>query len=269
MYNQTGQRSGKPSESAQIVVDWKRDSMIIRFAATGLLLLIIYLGFALTIGRGRVFVVLPWVEPTAEAFAILVALSIAFYSFSVYRLLGTVWALWLAAGFWVNAIFAAFYVLSFPGLIGMTGLIGLDPNALSWPFHLKWTGLALFLTYAPIASWPHLDNKRRVDLALIVLSTIISVLICVLVVEWGSYLPVLLSNGEFTPINLVWIGVLTAMFTLGCILSLYAYLQQKGAMLGYIATFQLVSAIRLGSDLFGGQLFDVVWYFNRVVFVSH
>src|SRR3990172_1978296 len=129
------------------------------------------------IGRGPVLVALPWVELTAQSFAILSALCIAYFSLGRHRVLGEPSTLWVGLAFWAYAIFAALYVLVFPGVVGEDSVLRVHPNDFGWPFHYKLTALALLLIVAAVARWPNREaSGRQNDLMLFVAVGLFSLL---------------------------------------------------------------------------------------------
>ncbi|MBI4492823.1 MAG: PAS domain S-box protein [Chloroflexi bacterium] len=221
------------------------------------------------IGRGPVFVVLPWVEPTAKSFTILVALSIAYFCLGRYRVLGEPDTLWVGLAFWAYAFFATAYLLVFPGLVGPDALLAVHPNALSWPFHSMWTALAVLLVVAASARWPaRRSGGRPHDLLLFAAVGLACLLAIGTTFVFAAHLPPLVVDGRFTALNLQWITALAVVFALGMVLGLRRYLRAGQTVLAYAATVEMIVAARLASDIFGGQLYDVTWYFNRVLVVG-
>src|SRR3990172_2404059 len=133
--------------------------------------------FEILVGRGPVLVVLPWVEVTAESFAILAALSIAYFCLGRYRVLGEPPTLWVGLAFWANAIFTVLYLLTVRGVVDSTSVLAVHPYAGDWQFHYKWTALALLLVVAALARWPERErgHDRRLFAAVGLLCLLVGV----------------------------------------------------------------------------------------------
>lgn len=236
---------------------------------TGILVVLAEALLVALIGRGPVLLAEPWAEVTAESFTILVALSIAFFCLGRYRVLGEPGTLWVGLAFWAYALFAGLYLLVFPGLVDSGSILSVHNNAFGWPFHYKWTAFAVLLIVAAFARWPMpVQYGRRRDLLLFGMTGLLCVAVAVATFLAGPLMPPLVAEGHFTDLNLQWTTAVTLLFTLGTLLALRRYVREGQTVLGYAAAVQMVVAARLASDIFGGQLYDVTWYFNRVVLVG-
>ena len=96
----------------------------------------------------------------------------------------------------------------------------------------------------------------------------LSWLLGIVFVWFGAWLPPLVDDTRFTTLNLVWTAALAIVFAMGTGLALYRGVRNRQPVLQYVAVMAAVLAVRLGDDVLGGQLYDTVWYLNRVLVVA-
>ncbi|MBI3181909.1 MAG: PAS domain-containing protein [Myxococcales bacterium] len=218
--------------------------------------------------RGPVLPHLPWAELAAETYASLVALCVAFFCFGRHRVTGEPSSLWVGLAFLSYSLLAAVYVLVYPEVLNGRAVLAVHPNAFGWPFHYKWTALGALLLAASLLRAPHQREARRADLALIAATSAGCLAVVAVTFVLGRHFPPLVEDGKFTPLNVHWIWALTALFAASAMLAYRAQRRRPPGMLGYAAALSAICSARLGTDIFGGQLYDTVWYFNRAVLVG-
>ncbi len=205
---------------------------------------------------------LTWVQPTAQSFILRSALAIASLCLGRHRALGGAWVFWTGMVFLANAVLGIFYLLSWPGLLGETGVIAHLPNTASWFFILLYSCVAILL--ATVATHqPERLNQWGLFSAYAI-AAVLSTLIGLLSVMFESALPVMIVGVVFTPLSLVWTGVLACVSVIAAASALRRYSKDKDAMLGYTALFLVIIAFGLLDSIIGGQRYDFWWYVGRL-----
>ncbi|MCL4498907.1 MAG: ATP-binding protein [Chloroflexi bacterium] len=209
---------------------------------------------------------LPWVQPTAQAFVILSALGIAFLCFGKYRALGGAWVFWAGTLFLANSILGIFYLLSWPGLLGEKGVIAQLPNTAGWFFMLLYSGIAMLVATL---------NTRRPErlkvshlLIVYVTAVVLSGVVGSLSLLFESALPVMIVGTVFTPLSLVWTGVLVCVVAVAAASAYRRYQAENDVMLGYVAIFLIVIAFGLLDSIIAGKRYDLWWYIGRLDLVA-
>jgi len=207
----------------------------------------------------------PWVQPTAQSFIILSAIAIALLCLGRYRALGSAWVFWTGIVFLVNGVLGVFYLLSWPGLVGTTGIIGNLPNTASWFYFMTYTWLALIVV-ASVARRPeHLTPLY--SLAGYGIAVVAGILIGLLSLLFEQKLPALITGVVYTPLSLFWQGGLVAAIAVGAVAVYRRYRIDKDAMLGYLALFLTVMTFAMADTIMGGKRYDFWWYVSRIMYI--
>lgn len=221
-------------------------------------------------GEGQPLAILPWFVPTVHSFMALAALCIAFLAFGRYAVLGDPPSLWIGVAFSSFALFSVFYVLSAPGLLPNQpqGLIAGQLNTLGWFWHLQFSALAGFLLISLLVPWPrtrarssHWAGWVMGGLAAAALGSWISVL-------FEGRLPTLVVGMAFSSLNVGWSGVILATMVAGGWLAARRYRLTGDSLFGYVALTELVLAFAVAIAILGGQLYDIWWYWQRVIWIA-
>ncbi|MBI2930742.1 MAG: PAS domain-containing protein [Planctomycetes bacterium] len=218
--------------------------------------------------RGPTLLALPWIELAVQSYAAFVTIPIAFFCFGRHRAVDEPASLWAGLGFLAYGILAASYVLVYPGVTDGKAVLQVPPNTFGWPFHFKWTALGSLLLAGTIAPGPRYREGTRIDLVLIGVTAAAALALAAATIAFGKHLPPLVMRGEFSPLNIYWTWGLTALFSASAVLAARKQARRPGGLCGYIAALSAIMAARLGSDIFGGQLYDLVWYLNRALLVG-
>ncbi len=222
-------------------------------------------------GGGPVIEVLPWFAPLMDALAVLAGAAIAFLAFGRYMVTREPPPFWVGLAFSSFSILAVFYLLSWPGLVDDdSGIIAELPNTSAWLLGLKFTALGLLLIPATLVPWPREPHSRNLAWLLLIVAVPLMVagLIGGLLVAFEGSLPLLLSDGAFTPSYLAWFGLLMALFVVGTVLSAHRYRQTGDTLLGYVTIAQLAMVFFFVSSIIGGERYDTWWYWRRGLLVG-
>jgi signal transduction histidine kinase len=237
-------------------------------AATLLALQIILL---LAWGRGYVPFVFPWYGVFADTFTLLAGLTVAFVAFARYHVLGEPGPFWIGMAFLGFGLLAGFNTLIQPNMLSTQPVIvTATANLSSWFWHLKFTGLAIGLLIALLARWPRPGQiGERFWPGLALGESIALFVLGALLVAHEASLPVLV-NPDLTVsrLNATWSLILLVAFAIGAALSLRWYLRTGDSLFGFVAITQLVLAFAMLADIIGTRLYDVWWYWRRMVWVG-
>ncbi|MHB1133430.1 MAG: ATP-binding protein [Chloroflexota bacterium] len=258
---------------AERVATPKRDSLALAIITTAVALTVLtlaglpifgsaFFGFRETTPLEQ----LPWTLPVAQAFVVLSALAIASLCLGRFLSLGGVWAYWSGVVFLASGVLGFFYLLSWPGLLGDHGLVGTRSNTASWYFFMTYSSLAL-LALTPV-SYPKLQLSSPLGAyAGYSLAGLIALSIGLLSVWFEGALPTLVVGLVFTPLTLIWTGLLVVLMGIAAVFAYRRYRQGRDVMLGYLALFLLLMAYGLLYSVTGGKRYDIWWYASRVLFV--
>jgi two-component system, OmpR family, phosphate regulon sensor histidine kinase PhoR len=225
---------------------------------------------ALFWGSGAVIAVLPWYVPMMHSFAALAAFGIAFLALGRYRVTREPAPFWIGMGFVSFGILALFYVLSWPGLLpDERGLIAKLPNTSEGLLHLQFSALAVCLLAAVLLPWPRGEARgERWWTWLIAVGVLASFAIAGLSVLFERAMPLLVSDGSWTPLHVVWFSALLAAFAIGTLLSAHRYRQTGDALVGYVALMQLLLSFFMLAGVISGNRYDLWWYWQRILLVG-
>lgn len=239
-------------------------------AGAAVILAVFHTVLAVVWGPGPIIAELPWYVPMMHSFLALAALSIAFLGFGRYQVIREPTPFWIGVAFSTFAVLAMFYVLSWPGLLpDERGLIAQLPNSSSWLWHLKFTALAVLLLLAVIAPWPRVGAIAEGWW----LPLVVGWMLLVFAVGWVSvvyeeWLPALVADGAFTPLNIGWNYGIALAFAIGFLLSIRCYRDAGDSLVGYMAMAQLVLVFCIATSIIGGRRYDLWWYWQRVLGVT-
>ena len=230
----------------------------------------LYGALALVWGPGPLIAVFPWYVPMMHSFAALAALSVSFLSAGRYQVLREPSALWIGGAFGAFAILSLFYVLSWPGLVSEErGLIAQLPDTAAWLWTLRFSALATLLLAAVLLPWPEAGTPwERWWLWLGVAGLVAVTLIGSLLVVFERFLPLLVVDGAWTPLQVAWLYALLVAFAAGSVLSAHRYRQTGNSLLGYVAMVQLLLAFGILTAVIGGKHYDLWWYGQRLLMVG-
>lgn len=214
--------------------------------------------------------ILPWFVPMIHSFMTLASLSIAFLSFGRYLVLREPGLFWIGVAFTSFAVFAIFYVLTFPGLLpGGTALISQLENTVSWFWHLQFSTLSLFLLVAALTSWPRIGAfGERWWPWFVVAGVVAAVLIGWYSISIEQHLPILIIDGAWSPLNICWNYIISLVFAVGIVPSIRRYQTTSDSLFGYVAFAQLILIFAVLTVNIGVRLFDIWWYWQRVLWVA-
>lgn len=239
-------------------------------AGLAIALVVVHVAMFILWGEGTSQLVLPWFVPMVHSFMALAALCIAFLAIGRYSVLREPASLWIGIGFNSFAVFALFYVLSWPGLLPdqQQGLISSQLNTVSWFWHLQFSMLAGFLLLALLLPWPR-GRGRRGDLVAWALSG----LLLAAVVGWLSIvfeqrLPPLTAGISFSALNIGWTSAILIAMLAGTALAARRYRRTGDTLFGYVAMTELILAFAVLTVIIGGQFYDVWWYWQRALWVG-
>ena len=218
------------------------------------------------LGRGPVLAAEVWVDTTAECLTIAAAIGIAIVCLGRHRVFGERRSLWIAAASMAYTILTVLYLALYPGLIGDGALIAAHAAAWAWAFHAKWTAFAILLGVATFARSRTTHPLPETTVVAVVGSTAVVMGLALTVL--APHLPPLLHGSRFSTLNLVWTAALAVSFAVTGAGALHRGARTSQPVLVYTGLLQLVLAVRLGTDVFGGDVFDVVWYVNRALLVA-
>jgi signal transduction histidine kinase len=221
-------------------------------------------------GPGFIPVILPWYAVVVDSFSILAAVVIAFVAFGRYQVLRDPPPFWIGVAFTGFTLFAIFDILTAPGLLPDRGSILTNfGGTSSWFWHLMLSALAFGLMAAALVRWPHAGVAGEYWwLRLVIVGVVIASVLSWLLIIFERRLPLLLVNEYFTPLNMGWGYALLIAFSLGTALSARAYYVSGSSLFGYLAITQLVLAFAMLSDIFGTRLYDVWWYWRRILWIG-
>ena len=222
-------------------------------------------GSILAFGETRPLVQLNWVLPVAQSFVILSALAIAFLCLARYAALGGPWTYWAGAVFLSSSILGTFYLLSWPGLLGDSGLIARLSNTAAWFFFMTFSCLALLAIVA--AAGPD-TRPKPIGRAyrLYATSAFLAIVVGVLSLAFEDSLPQLVAGLSFSPLDLAWVFVLSAIMGFGALAAYRRYRKEHDAFLGYLALFLILTAFGILYSALGGKRYDAWWYASRIVY---
>jgi signal transduction histidine kinase len=222
-------------------------------------------------GRGYVPFVFPWYGVFADTFSLLAGLTVASVAFARYRVLGEPGPFWIGLAFLGFGLLAGFNILIQPNMLSTKPVIvTATANLSSWFWHLKFTGLAIGLLIALLARWPRpgqVGERFWVEVAFG--ESIVVIVLGALLVALEAALPVLV-NPDLTVsrLNATWSVVLLVAYALGAALSLRWYLRTGDLLFGFVALAQLVLTYVMLADVTGTRLYDVWWYWRRVLWIG-
>jgi signal transduction histidine kinase len=222
-------------------------------------------GSAVAFGETQPVAELPWFLPVAQAFVILSGLAIAFLSAGRYLALGGSWVLWMGAVFLANAILSTFYLLSWPGLLGDHGLIASRSNTASWLFCVTFSSLVLLLPALRSRGRGAVRSMRTVYLTYGAVA-LLAALIGVLSVSFEDALPLMVSGGNFTALNLGWVVALSILMAASAAVAFQRYRRDPELVSGYLALFLVLMAFGLLYSIMGGKRYDPWWYAARALY---
>ena len=221
-------------------------------------------------GPGPVMTVLPWYVPATHSFVALAVLSIAFLAFGRYEVLREPALFWVGMAFAAFGVFASFYVLSWPGLLpGERSLMAQPYNTASWFWHLQFSALAVLLLAALFSRRPRAEAAAgRRWLRLIVAGLAIIISIGWLSMALEQFLPLLVVDRAWTPLNTGWIYVLLVAFAVGSVLWSWRYRQTGDLLFGYVASAELILTFAMLTGIIGGSLYSAWWYWQRILWIA-
>ena len=244
-----------------------------------LLRLLIGVGIALVVGNtvlianggttlARV-ILLVWYVPLIYGFAGLAALCAAFLAFGRYQVHWEPRHFWIGLALCSYAVFAPFFVTSWPGLLpGDRAIIADLRNTVSWFFHIMFTTVAVFFLAAPVASWPRAGTRLASRWLWLVGALVVGIVsVAGLSFANESSLPLLLDGTKFSLLNVSWNLALSMAFLTGVGLSAYRYWRTGDSLLGYVAMTQLVLAFAMLAGIAAGQLYTAWWYWQGFLLV--
>ncbi|MBI3977582.1 MAG: PAS domain S-box protein [Chloroflexi bacterium] len=232
-------------------------------------LTVVHGGVALVWGAGPIIAVFPWYVPMMHSFLALAALSIAFLGFGRYQVRREPTPFWIGMGFGVFAVFAIFYVLSWPGLLpDDRGLIARLPNTSAWLWSLKFSGLAAALLAAVTIRWPSAGAAGGRWWLWPTVAGVAATAIVGLSLAFEELLPSLVVDGFWSSLTVGWLYALLVAFALGTGLSAHRYRRAGDSLLGYVALAELLFVFALLTVLIGGKRYDLWWYWQRFLWVG-
>lgn len=216
-----------------------------------------------------VLVVLPWYVPMIHSFLALAAACITFLAFGRFAVLREPRTLWVGIAFGTFAIYSVFYVLSWPNLLpDGKGLITNLLNTSGWFWHLQFTALAVFLLVALLIPEREPNPDARKWRLARLLGLALALLIGWLSVVFEPNLPLLVIDGRFTRFNGAWSLALLVCMIAGTVVAARKYQETGNRMLYYLALTELVFAFAVLVSIVGGRYYDLLWYWQRVLWVG-
>lgn len=221
-------------------------------------------GTAFAFRQTQPLIQLPWVLPVAAAFMILSSLVISTLLAGRYLSMGGSWVLWSGAVFLAVAVLGAFYLLSWPGLVGDHGLIGHSANTSGWLFVMTFSTLtALLLSVnappkANVAAATRISSVYGVAAAIAALAGLGSV-------SFENALPVVVAGLNFTPLAQILDTLISALLAVGAVSAYRRHHESRDPILGYVSLFLLLVAFGVFFTVIGGKRYDAWWYGARAV----
>lgn len=248
------------SETSDVLLRW--------LGGTGIGLAALHVVLVLFLGaQPATIAVLQWYVPTMHVLVALAALSVAFLSFGRYQVLREATPFWIGVAFGTFAIFAVFYILSWPGILPSGPGLTTNPlNIAGWFWHLQFSVLAIFLLVSLFARWPQAGAAgERHWFWLVMAGMLVLVLIGWLSIAFEQSLPLLVVDGAWTSLNVGWIWAIWVAFVVGMVLSVRRYQETGDSLLAYVALTQMVLGFAMLSGIIGGRFFNFWWYWQRVL----
>jgi signal transduction histidine kinase len=218
-------------------------------------------------GRGPQLHSLPWVELSAQSFAMLAALAIAFFCFGRYRALDEPSTLWVGLAFWAYALFGAMHLATFPGALDEASLLPVHPHVWGWPYLLRWLAFASLLICAVVARRPQRPGRGRTTLRLFAAVTVACLAAGALVAVLGEALPAQLTNGRFNGTGLRYATVLVSLTAVGALVAAGGAGPERPVVRA-AGIVQAVATLCMLGDLTGGRLYDAAWYMDRALLTA-
>ncbi|TAK36965.1 MAG: GAF domain-containing protein [Chloroflexota bacterium] len=226
--------------------------------------------FALFWRPGPVIVVLPWYLPAVESFGILACLSIAFLAFGRYRVVREPTPFWIGLTFSLYAVLSLLYILSFPGLLpGERGIIALLPNTSAWVGSIRSSTVAILLWAVVVAPWPQPGMRGERRWLWLALATLMAAIVLAgLLVAFEQHLPLLIIDGQYTPLLIGWLCANAIALGTSAVLSAYRYQETGNLLLGYASLTAVLYAFALAAAAVGGGRYTLLWYWLYVPLVG-
>ena len=236
-----------------------------------ILLSALFVGLYLAYGTGVPIGETPWYVPVSHSFAGLSALIVGFLSLGRYKVLRDSSSYWIGIALTSFAILSAFFILTWPGLLGGTeGIIAQLPGTSAWIAVLELTVLSIMFIAAALSRWPGERTLAGRRLIWSVAGWLLGVTLAAsLLVALEQYLPPLVGpGGGLAPLLLTLDWAFLLLLAAGAVLSVRRHLLTGDKLLGYVAINQVAVSFVVITALIGGQRYDVWYYLSRVLIVA-
>lgn len=236
----------------------------------GIGLAFLHLVLAITWGQGQELAAMPWYAVVLDSITMVAAIAVAVLAFGRYQVSRVPTPFWEGVAFTAFTLFALFDSLTAPGTMPSgSGLLTDLPGTSSWFWHLMFSALGLFLICAVLLPWPRYgDIVDRWWVQLVVLGVAVMILGCWLILAFQSVLPPLIVDGAWTQLNRDWSIAILGVFTAGTVLSAHRLRRTDSLPLASLTTCLLLLTFAMVTDLAGTRLYDVWWYWRRILFAA-
>lgn len=231
-------------------------------------LTILHLVLVYSWGRGHVLTVLPWDAVVMDSVTIVAALAVAVLAFGRFQVSPEPTPFWVGAAFSAFALFALFDSLTAPGTLpNGDGLLANLPSTSSWFWHLMLTALGLFLVFAAILPWPQSRLIAGRPWPLVAMMGGLAILLLSgLILAYQDSLPLLVVGSSWTPLNHAWSIVILLLFGAATVLAASRLQRASNLPCASLTLCLLFLTFAMVTDLIGTQLYDVWWYWRRILF---